>query len=226
MSQELERVIAGLAARLEPVRPIARFRTVTLWVLLLVAAGSIGLLALHGVRSDVVAAELSVGFVAVLGGLALMAFGGLLATLGASVPGRETVARAGGLGLLAGLVLAAGSGFTLFAQASSVGPISADWTWVGFRCLGRAAALAVLPAVVLGRFTNAAAPRRPLAALAAAAGGALAFGSFTVHLSCASEDAGHVLAFHALAPVIGGVILWLALRLLLTPRRPTRKSLS
>ena len=216
MSERLERVIAGLAARLEPVRPVARFRSVTLGVLALVAAGSIVLLALHGLRSDVVGMRVSVGFAAVLGGLALMAFGGLFATLGSSVPGREAVGRAGGAGMLAGLLLAAGAGFALFIQASSISPISADWTWAGLRCLGRAGALAVLPAVVLGRFASSAAPERPLAALAAAAGGALAFGSFTVQLSCASDDAGHVMLFHALAPVIGGVVLWLALRLLVS----------
>ncbi len=216
MSERFERLIAELANRLESVRPIARFRSVALGVLALVAAGSIALLALYGLRSDVVAGRVSVGFAAVLGGLALMAFGGLFATLGSSVPGREDVGRAGGAGMLAGLLLAAGAGFALFLQASSLGVISADWTWSGLRCLGRAAALAVPPAVVLGRFASRAAPHRPLAALAAAAGGALAFGSFTVHLSCASDAAGHVLLFHALAPVIGGAVLWLALRLLVS----------
>ncbi len=216
MSERFERLIAELADRLEPVRPIARFRSVALGVLALVAAGSIALLALYGLRSDVVAGRVSVGFAAVLGGLALMAFGGLFATLGSSVPGREAVGRAGGAGMLAGLLLAAGAGFALLIQASSIGVISADWTWAGLRCLGRSGTLAVLPAVVLGRFACSAAPERPLAALAAAAGGALAFGSFTVHLSCASNDAGHVMLFHALAPLIGGVALWVVLRLLVT----------
>jgi len=218
VSEGIERVVAELVARLEPVRPIARFRSVTLGVLALVALGSIVLLALHGLRSDVVAVQVSVGFAAVLGGLALMAFGGLFATLGSSVPGREAVGRAGGAGMLAGLLLAAGAGFALFLQASSIGVISADSTLAGLRCLGRAAALAVFPAVLLGRFASSAAPHRPLAALAAATGGALAFGSFTVHLSCPSNAGGHVLLFHALAPLIGGVVLWLALRLLAARR--------
>ena len=88
MSERFERLIAELADRLEPVGPIARFRSVALGVLALVAAGSIALLVLYGLRSDVVAGRVSVGFAAVLGGLALMAFIGLFATLGSSVPGR------------------------------------------------------------------------------------------------------------------------------------------
>jgi hypothetical protein len=223
MSERSHGLIAELASDLEPVRRISRLRTIALGVLLWAGLGGAVLLAISGARPGLLELDLDLRFLAVFAGLCLMAFGGLAAALGSSVPGRERLGRSGGAALALGLILAAGTGFLLYAGSSGM-PLEAGWGWLGMRCLLKAGALAVLPAALLGRFVARAAPFRPLACLAAAAGGALAFGTVTVHLSCPAADALHVLLFHALAPLLGGAVLFGALYLLVPLRSPATPS--
>ncbi len=224
MSERIDGLIEELTSDLQPVRRISRRRTIALGVLLSSGLGGAALLAISGARPGLLELELEPQYLAVLAGLCLMAFGGLAATLGASVPGREKLGRSGGAALLLGLILAAGTGFLLYASASGMPPLEGGWSWLGMRCLLKAGALAVLPAALLGRFVQRAAPFRPRAALAAAAGGALAFGTVTVHLSCPADDALHVLVFHSLTPILGGAALFGALYLLVPLRKPATPS--
>ena len=109
MAKEIGSLIQELAANLSPVQRIPRLRRVAGWALLLAAATTaLGLLVL-GQRSDLLGLiGRDLGFSAALGGLALVAVGGVLGGLAAAVPGREPLARLG-LGLaLAGVLIPAG----------------------------------------------------------------------------------------------------------------------
>jgi hypothetical protein len=214
MSEQIDGLIEDLTSELRPVRRISRLRTISAVVLVCVGLGAALLLAIVGVRPGLLELELDAQFVAVLVGLCLMALGGLAAALGSSVPGRVRLERFGAAGLVLGLIVAAGTGFVLFARSTGIPPLDQAWSWLGLGCLLRAGALAVLPAVLLGGFVARAAPHRPLTSLAAAAGAALSFGSVTGHLSCPAADALHVMLFHAFAPLLGGAVLFAALYLL------------
>lgn len=212
MSRDADRLIEQLSRELAPVRRIPRLRSAASVVLLGAALVALALLALQGARPGLIPFALPLESSAILAGLLLVGLGGTAAALGGSVPGRERVARAGSAGLAAGLLLAAGAGFSLLLHARGLARLGLDWS--GLQCLLRAGTLALVPALLLAGFVRWAAPARPLAALAAAAGGALGFGAVAVHLSCPSDEPVHLAAFHALAPVLGGVVLWALLVLL------------
>lgn len=224
MSERIDGLIAELAADLQPVRRISRLRTVALGVLLGAGLGGVLVLVISGFRPGLLELAADPQFLAVFAGLCLMAFGGLAAALGSSVPGRERLGRSGEAALGLGLILAAGTGFLLYAGSRAMPPLEPGWGWIGMRCLLKAGALAVVPVALLARFVARAAPFRPLACLAASAGGALAFGAVAVHLSCPNDEALHVLLFHALAPLLGGAVLFGALYLLVPLRRPATPS--
>ena len=211
MTEKLDQFIRALSTDLAPVRRIPPVRSVVTRALLCAGLAGLGLLAVYGLRPGLVPFDLPIPFLSILVGLTLVGFGGIAAALGGSVPGREGLARTGEVGMLLGLLVAGGVGFALFLHASALMPLGASWTWQGLRCLLRASALAVVPALIVAGFVQRAAPHRPLAALATAAGGALGLGTVAVHLSCPQDDAAHVLVFHALSPVVGAALVWLFL---------------
>jgi hypothetical protein len=181
-------------------------RTVAAWALGLGAISALAVLGISGPRPDLVAAalELSVGGVAAA--LLVIALGGIAASIGAAVPGRERVARLGALALLVGLLLAAATaGWGL----ASTGVALHQGT--GLACLATALLAGVFPSLPLVAFLARALPRRPELALAAAAAGAVALGGLSVQATCTATGGLHVFLGHALAPVLGGLLLAAAL---------------
>jgi hypothetical protein len=222
VTDQTDRLIARLAADLEPTARVPRLRWVALGVLLMGGA-MVGLtIALTGLRADVRVLSVAPDYATLLAALLLIAAGGLASALGASIPGRQAVARLGVGALLGGVAALGGAAVgLLLGGGAPLGGLTWASLSAGLRCLGNAWLIALAPGVALGAFVFRAAPHRPLLALSAAAGGAAGLGAAGVHLSCPADDALHVLAFHALAPLIGGALLWLllcALRARLRPR--------
>jgi hypothetical protein len=201
-----EQIVGDLVEALEPVRFIPRLRTVAAVALVLGAASSAVVFGFRGLRADLAEAVVSPSLVLVAIGLTGIALGGIAASLGAGVPGREAVLRSGLWVLLCGFVLAAGAAGWCFV---SVG--AAAWEGMGIRCLSTAFFAGLLPGLGLLAFLGFAFPTRPLVAAAAASGGAVGLGAISVHGSCPATGGLHVLVGHALAPLLGGVVLALVL---------------
>jgi hypothetical protein len=201
-----EQLAGDLVAALEPVRLIPRLRAVAGMALVLGVVSSAVVMGLRGVRSDLAMGIFPPCIVLMAVGLTLVALGGIAASLGAGVPGRERVTRLGLRTFVAGLVLAAGAGGWALASAGA-----AAWEGIGVGCLATAVLAGVLPGLALLAFLVAAFPARPGLALAAASGGAVGLGSLSVHVSCPATGGLHLLLGHAAAPVVGGIVLALVL---------------
>lgn len=207
MSLDTEELVRELARGLVPVRrvaalPVAVAAVAGIWALfatLLVLSGTP--LALELAHPP----ETGVGLL-ILTGLVAAAAGGLLAALGARVPGGARARTAGaalaGAGLAAAVVSAC-----LLAPGGPDAPASAD-----LACLAKAAALGLFPGAVLVLCVVRGASLGSGFALQAAVIGALAFGAALVHLGCAWPAARHLLLGHALAPLLAGVPLARLLR--------------
>ncbi len=211
MTHSTDGLIDRLVAGLEPTTRLPRLRWVATGMLLMGGAMVALKLTLSGLRLDVRMLSVTPSYAAVLAGLALIAAGGLASALGASIPGRQSLRLCGIGALVGGAAALAGAAVGLALEMGPLGGLTLQGLGAGLTCLGNASLMAVAPALALGVFVLRAAPHRPLLALSAAAGGAAGIGASGVHLSCPSNDALHVLAFHALAPVVGGALLWLAL---------------
>ena len=198
-----ENLVGDLVRELEPVRLIPKLRTVAGAALGLGVLGSGIVFAIRGLRPDLMMGTLQPVALLIGLGLTAVACGGIVASVGAAVPGRESVARTGLLALVSGLTLSAGAaGWGLFSSGAAA--------WGGgleMRCLLTASGVGLLPTVGLLLFLVHALPRRPAAALAAAAGGAVGIGGLAAHASCAATGGLHLLVEHALAPVLGGLLL-------------------
>ncbi len=134
-----------------------------------------------------------------------MAVGGIVSALALCVPGRETTARAGAglvaLGLLGSVGLALAP---IFAEASPgylAGSLRYDAT-----CLGLASGLAIPVVLFLIGFGHRGAVFSALPTAGAMGLGAVA-GTVVVHLMCGEACARHPIGSHALAPLLGGLIL-------------------
>ena len=103
------------------------------------------------------------------------------------------------------MLSAGAAGWGLF----SMGAVA--WDGIAMRCLLTASVVGLIPTIGLLVFLVHALPRRPAAALATAAGGAVGIGGLAAHASCAASDPMHVLVEHAFAPVLAGVLLALVL---------------
>ena len=148
-------------------------------------------------------------------GLGLAGLGGLVAAVAMSVPGRESLARAGLLTSLFGMAVAAGLGTLLILRS----PLIEAGTSLGtdLNCLTIACAVALLPSLGIMAFAGRAAPLRPLVLVLAAAAGTAALGAVTAQASCPSLDPGHLMLGHILAPAVGALVL--AVPLLVALRR-------
>ena len=104
--------------------------------------------------------------------------------------------------------------------------IEAVWFAGAGVCTLVAALLAIFPAAILLRFAARAGPFRPAWTLGFGALGALALGAVPVRVACNFQGPLHALVAHSLAPLSGGLLLFLGLRLLyqhrlrLSERRP------
>ncbi len=201
-----DNLVSELVQSLEPVRPIPRLRTVAAAALGLGAIVSGIVIAIRGVRPDLLMGSLEPTALLVGLGLTAVACGGICSSIGAAVPGRDGVARSGLVAVFVGLALSAGAaGWGVF----SMGAVA--WDGVSMRCLLTASVVGLIPTIGLLVFLVHALPQRPAAALATAAGGAVGIGGLAAHASCAASDPMHVLVEHAFAPVLGGVVLALLL---------------
>ncbi len=201
-----EHIVNELVQGLEPVRPLPRLRTVAAGALGLGAVACSVVIALRGLRPELVAGEIQPSIILIAVGLGVVALGGVTASLGAAVPGRERVTRGGLIALVGGLALASGAaGWGLFSMGM------AAWEGLGLACLTIALLAGLVPGVALLGFLVRAFPANPPAALAMASGGAVGMGAVSVHASCPATGVLHVLVGHALAPLLGGALLTLLL---------------
>ena len=104
-----EQLVGELIQNLEPVRPIPRLRAAGAGALALGAISSAVVISLRGIRPDLVAGTVGPSVALIAIGLTVVALGGIAASMGAAVPGRERVARVGIGTLFAGLAVAAGA---------------------------------------------------------------------------------------------------------------------
>ena len=191
-------------------RPVQRIRSVRL------VAGTVGLLALFvagvavallGLRTNVLASPPLVGGVA---GFLMLGVGGLVAALGASVPGRRDLSRMGLAGIALALAIWAVSSIAALG-GEVVGPFDSMWFSAIFTCLGLASSIGFIPAVALLAFVIGAFPYRPALAGGIGAASMVAFGAGAVHLTCAHEGVFHVTLGHVIAPLLGGALFGAAL---------------
>ena len=155
-------------------------------------------------------------FLVVLAGLATTAAGGILAALAGAVPGREGEARLGRRILGVGLLLAAGGVLWGVGRADALEPALPIAS--SLRCGGRAAALGLVPALVVCVFLARAFERRPLLGAACAALGALGLGAVAAHASCSGGGPLHLMIGHWLTPFGAALVLALPLSLLVRGR--------
>ena len=207
MSQETEQFAGQLARSAGRVRRIPRLRIVSAGLL---AGGALvaGLwVAYLGLRPDVGALEAGAPYTAVLVGLAVFAVGGVLAALGASVPGRQRLLHVG-LGALAlSLVVWIPTAVAMVLQGNAVGPVDAMWLRSSLSCFGIATAAGFLPAIALLAFILGAFAYRPLLALGIGGAAMVAFGSGAVHLTCSADEVFHVSLAHVVGPLLAGALL-------------------
>jgi hypothetical protein len=211
-SENTTQLIGKLAENLAPVRRIPRLRQAVLGVIVLwLVVGALAL-ALRGVRPDLLEV-LAPGsaFVVILIGLALVASGGVLAAMATSVPGREGAARVSLALGLGGVVLAGGVGAILVLREAGPMPTSCPFA-NDVACFAVCCLLALPPALAVLTFVSRGAPYRPLLAVLAATTGAVALGAMLVHVSCPATSARHLILGHALAPLVGALLLTLPFR--------------
>ena len=214
MSPLTDDLIRDLVEDAPPVRRIARLRSIASLAIgsaLLVAAVRV---AIVGVRPDLGSFAPPVWLVVVLLGLAVASLGGLAAALGAAVPGREVVTRAGLAAIFVGVGFAVGTAAAPWALSSLLSPASHSWLADASGCIGTASYVGLPPALILAWYLRRAGPSRPYFALAAACGGAVGLGAVAVQSSCVIDSSFHVLVAHTLAPMLGGALLVALLALL------------
>ena len=201
---ETEQFAAALARILEPVRRIPPLRLVAA-ALSLAALFVAGIAtAVLGPRDNVLA---SLPLVGGLAGFFMFGVGGLVAALGASVPGREDLSRVGFGGIAIALAIWAVSSIAALRGGGMVGPSDANWISATFTCLGLATAVGFVPAVALLAFVIGAFPYRPALAGGLGAAAMVAFGAGAVHLTRAHENVFHVSLGHVIGPLVGGALV-------------------
>jgi hypothetical protein len=211
---ETEGFAAALARDLAPVRRLPRLRVVgagvVLWALSIAAVVVLYL----GPRAEVQQLRMSWPFLGIVCGLVIFAFGGLLTALGASVPGRQAVARMGTGAIAVSLLVLLAACAGMLLQGAPVGPVGESWLGGSLSCLGIATGAGILPAVAVLSFVVGAFPYRPVLAAGVGAAAMVAFGSGAVHLTCASDEFLHVSLSHVVVPLSAGALLGVGLLLL------------
>ena len=125
--RDTEGLVRELARDLEPVRRIPRLRVVAVF-LALAALGLAGVaVALLGLRPDVRAGTAHAPYLGIVAGLGLFSVAGLAAALGASVPGREALARSGLVALAAALAVWMAAFAVQLGAGAQLGPLDGSW---------------------------------------------------------------------------------------------------
>lgn len=203
-----EDLIADLAGRVTPVRPLPPPGKRALAWLLLAAACAIAGVTLIGARPDLMVrlTQSDYLWIAVLTSTASL--GAVVVTLMLAIPGAERtpllrVSTLGVLGLWAvtmtWAVVSAGRGL----------PIATDPHWPA--CFARVVAIGVVPAFVLFAMARRALPLRPGLTAAFAVAAAMSLGALAVHIACPLDDAGHAFLGH-FVPVLAMVAIGVAVR--------------
>jgi len=194
-----ERLIRALAEDCAPVRRVPRLLFLggglaAVWLAVLVIA-----VAIMGGREGLWSAlSGDLLFGGVCAGLALGAVGGAVAGLAGSLPDQEALLRGGGWLAVVGLAWAVGvAGADVIATGASATAVSTSGT-----CIGRAALLGALPALVLISVALQGWIARPLVAGGLVLIGGAALGSLVVTIGCPFEGAVHMLVGHALTPML------------------------
>jgi hypothetical protein len=209
-------LIRALGDDLRPVKPISRLRMALATVVLAWVAVVLASWAWSGVWPGGLTAMYSKGSIAaVFGALAAVGGAGLVASLAASVPGRERLAWGAFMVGLLGAAIAAGLGTFLVVAAPGHEPGAPMAGHVS--CLLRACGVGLLPAFVVAGFAARAAPYRPLVIALGAAAGAAALGAVAAQATCPFGDPIHMMLGHVFAPVVGALVL--TLPLLIAARR-------
>ncbi len=211
MNDRHEALILELASELQPVERLSTLRRVGAAVVgaaLVNACLFLGIpLALGTPVESQTAAELWT-----LAALLMLASGGLAFALASSIPGRFQVERAGLVVLAVGVAVAAAGAPAL--RGAGLERIEAAWLAGTGVCTVAATLLAIFPAAILLRFAARAEPFRPAWTLAFGGLGALALGALPVRIACSFQGPLHALVAHLLAPLTGGLLLFLGLQLL------------
>jgi len=222
MSDERSRdLIRALGEDLRPVTPIPRLRMALAAVLAAWVAVVLASWAWSGLRPGGLTAMYSQTSIAlVIAALAAVGGAGLVASLAASVPGRERLAW--GAFLLGLMSAAAAAGLGTFLVAAAPGNEPGAPAAAHVSCLVRACVVGLLPALVVAVFAARAAPYRPLVIVLGAAAGAAALGAVAAQATCPFGDPVHLMLGHILAPVAGALVLTLPLLIAVRrlPQRP------
>jgi hypothetical protein len=224
MTERTDELIRELSHGLHPVRRIPPLRRVGALV-----AGLAGALVLAQFAYDLAtgAHVVKSGFGAVdaqtLVAHVLLAAGALGFALGASVPGREVLARVGAIAVGLALVAIAGIGCERLLQWPGLASLAPDWVRATFACGAGSIAPALLPALVLSRFSARAAPRHAARVLVVGAAAPIAILTWPGILGCGYPDELHHVTAHLLAPALGALVLaLLVLPVVLAARRSVR----
>lgn len=201
-----EDLVRDLSRDLEPVRPIPRLRMVVLGVLVLWLLVALAATLLRGFEEELLAgAGLMSAPVVIFAGLTVAGLAGIVAAVGAGVPGRERMVRGALLVALAGMAISAGIGTAMVLSSHAFG--SGASFEAHLHCIGVALLVGFLPAIAAVWFAGRAAPYRPLVAVLAAAAGTAALGAVMAKASCPFLDPAHLMLGHILAPAAGAVLL-------------------
>jgi hypothetical protein len=204
-----EDLIADLAGRVAPVRPLpSPARRAVGWLVIAVVIASAGV-AYFGPRRDVMtrltqADYLWTAFLA----LATSAFA-VVATLMLSVPGAERTSLVRRLTIAALAVWAATMVWAVLDAGRGL-PITTDRHWPA--CFTRVVLVSFVPALALFAMARRAAPLRPGWTAAFAAGAAASMAALAVQIVCPLDDAGHAFLGHFVPVLVIGLLGVLARR--------------
>jgi|SRR5215469_10276538 len=216
-------LIRSLARDLEPVRPVRPLRREILRVA--GVAGAVTLLTVVGLglRPGLAVVPGQTTFVAMALGLAVFGLGSIGAALAFARPGLESRGLAMTLGSVVSLLVCVGISAFWLQTGSSPG----DSVWGGERelpCLIFSILLALPAALFATHLAASAAPIHSVRTSVLTAAGGTALGMLAAHLTCRTPGAWHTVLTHALAPMIGGLLLTAPLALILRRSRITARS--
>ncbi len=212
MTDRTLQLVSTLARNIESVRRLPRLRVAGAAIALLSLAVAGGVAALRVLLGGAPLIDMTPLRAAIAVCLLGIFAGGLTYGLASSIPGRQSVQRAG-MGLLcAGLGLGLLSVFGMVLTGKGMGSVSLAWLPPTLACLSSASFFALMPAAAVAAFVLRAAPFRPSLSLAIGIGGAVGLGAALVHVNCSGKDALHVLVSHVGAPLLVGLLMWLGAR--------------
>jgi len=210
MSERTDALIDELARGLRPVRRLPGLGRVALGIAGLAAAlAGAQLVVASFTRSPWPKPSFAAADAATIAAHALLATGALAVALGACVPGRERLARAGGLAVALAFGAVVWIGCVRFAAWPGVAALAPGWSRATLACALGSIVPAVLPVFLFARFGARAAPHRVSLALFFGAVAPLGLLTLPGILGCAYPDELHHVVGHLLTPALGALGLLL-----------------